>query len=77
MDLQYKITYKQGPTNLVVDALSRCHPTNIVAPIIVCSPAWIDRVKEGYVDEDNATLKGSRCPRGEVNWAFLKIKCKN
>jgi hypothetical protein len=23
------------------------------------------------------TLKGSRCPRGGVNWAFLKINCKN
>jgi hypothetical protein len=22
-------------------------------------------------------LKGSRCPRGGVNWAFLKINCKN
>jgi hypothetical protein len=22
-------------------------------------------------------LKGSRCPRGGVNWVFLKIKCKN
>jgi hypothetical protein len=21
-------------------------------------------------------VKGSRCPRGGVNWAFLKIKCK-
>jgi hypothetical protein len=55
MDLQYKITYKQGPTNLSVDALSRCHPTDIVALITLCRPAWIDRVKEGYVDEDKAT----------------------
>jgi hypothetical protein len=22
-------------------------------------------------------VKGSRCPRGGVNWAFLKINCKN
>jgi CxxC motif-containing protein len=24
-----------------------------------------------------ASVKGSRCPRGGVNWAFLKIKYKN
>jgi transposase InsO family protein len=26
---------------------------------------------------DEWLLKGSRCPRGGVNWAFLKINCKN
>jgi len=55
MDLQYKITYKQGPTNLAVDVLSRCHPADTIVPITLCRPAWIDRVKEGYVDEDKAT----------------------
>jgi hypothetical protein len=48
MDLQYKITYKQGLTNQAVDALSRCHQPEIVAPISVCQPTWVDKVKEAY-----------------------------
>jgi hypothetical protein len=55
MDLQYKIIYKQGPTNLAADALSRCHPVDTVAPIVLCRPVWVDRVKEGYADDDKAT----------------------
>jgi hypothetical protein len=27
--------------------------------------------------ETKEGLKGSRCPRGGLNWAFLKINCKN
>jgi hypothetical protein len=55
MDLQYKIQYKQGPTNQAADALSRCHLENIVAPITSCQPIWVDRVKEGYEEDPKAT----------------------
>jgi hypothetical protein len=35
-------------------------------------------VMEEEVAEARASaMKGSRCPRGGVNWAFLKINCKN
>lgn len=55
MDLQYKVMYKQGPTNQAADALSRCHSHESVATISTCKPVWVDRVKEGYEEDDQAT----------------------
>jgi hypothetical protein len=54
MDLQFKIVCKQGPTNQVADALSRCHPEQAVLPITSCKPVWINSVKEGYADDPKA-----------------------
>jgi hypothetical protein len=37
---------------------------------------WICFLIQSVCDLPAEILKGSRCPRGGVNWAFLKIKCK-
>lgn len=54
MDLQYKIVYKQGPTNQAIDALSRCYPAEVVAPITLCQPVSVEKVKEGYASDVKA-----------------------
>lgn len=55
MDLQFKIVYKQGINNQVVDALSRCYPSHSVMAISMSNPDWLDRVKAGYVEDPLAT----------------------
>lgn len=54
MDLQYKIVYKQGPLNQVVDALSRCHVADTVTAVAISKPEWINKVKEGHGDDAKA-----------------------
>jgi hypothetical protein len=47
--LQYRIVYKRGSDNRVVDALSR-HPAPLMelAALSTCSPTWVQKIQEGY-----------------------------
>jgi hypothetical protein len=38
MDLQFQIVYKVGNSNLVADALSRCHHSNSILTVSSCQP---------------------------------------
>jgi hypothetical protein len=66
MDLQFRIVYKQGALNQAADALSRCHFPETVSAISLCSPDWVDRVKEGYVNDSNA-MKILANPSGDYS----------
>jgi hypothetical protein len=66
MDLQFRIVYKQGALNQAADALSRCHFPETISAISLCSPDWVDRVKEGYVNDSNA-MKILANPSGDYS----------
>jgi hypothetical protein len=53
MDLQFTIQYKQGNTNLAVDALSRC-PMATVCALSTCTPAWLENLVQGYDTDPQA-----------------------
>lgn len=50
MDLNFKIQYKKGPSNLAADALSRISANNTVHAISVSTSSWMDKIQEGYLD---------------------------
>jgi len=50
MDLDYHIQYKQGVNNAAADALSRCVSEAEVFAISECVPTWVQKLKDGYVD---------------------------
>lgn len=56
LGLRYKICYKQGITNSVADALSRCVPASDsqTYAIIVCQPVWLEEVIIGYKSDPHA-----------------------
>lgn len=54
MDLQYKIVYKQGNTNMAVDALSRCHEPQNVCAVSTVYFDWLDKIKQAYQDDPQA-----------------------
>lgn len=54
MDLKFKIVYKKGITNAAADALSRCPPISPILAISSCSPAWIEKLVQGYEDDSVA-----------------------
>lgn len=54
MDLQFKITYKQGMHNQAADALSRYPTDSSVMALASCRPVWLKRVKDSYVDSAKA-----------------------
>lgn len=54
MDLQFRIVYKQGATNLAADALSRCQPQRPVSAISTVYFDWLDRITNGYQDDPRA-----------------------
>jgi hypothetical protein len=71
-DYDVNISYHLGKSNTVADALSRKADCNLA--FLMTSQNDILKDMEKLCLE---VLKGSRCPRGGVNWAFLKINCKN
>ena len=54
MDLQYKIVYKKGATNIAADSLSRCPTSSTILAVSSCTPVWQDVLKQGY-EEDQDT----------------------
>jgi hypothetical protein len=54
MDLNFRIHYKKGITNAAADALSRCPTSNTVLAISTTTPTWLERLQEGYYEDDNA-----------------------
>lgn len=56
MDLQFKIQYKQEINNQAADSLSRCPTQEPVMAVSMSSPDWLDRVKQGYL-EDHVAIK--------------------
>lgn len=54
MDLRYKIQYKKGVTNAAADALSRVMEEPAVLAISLSTPAWLNRLQQGY-EEDAET----------------------
>jgi hypothetical protein len=59
LGLQYKIMYKKGVDNRVVDALSRyIHPgTEELHIVLACKPVWLEAVASGYLIDTEATEK--------------------
>lgn len=66
MDLQYKITYKQGATNQAADALSRCSHVSSISPISALYAEWMDRIKVGYQDDFQAVKLLTELKEGAV-----------
>ena len=58
MDLDYHIQYKKGVNNAAAHALSRCVSEAEVVAISECVPTWVQKLKDGYVDnlEDKKLL---------------------
>lgn len=58
MDFKYQIQYKKGINNAAADALSSCVGDEEVNAISECVPAWVQRLKEGYQEnqEDQQLL---------------------
>jgi hypothetical protein len=54
MDLQYQIHYKKGITNAAADALSRTPDCLNVFSISVSTPTWLERLQQGYEDDEEA-----------------------
>ena len=54
MDLRYKIQYKKGITNAATDALSRVMEESIILAISLSTLAWLNRLQQGYEDDDEA-----------------------
>jgi len=51
MDLNFKIQYKQGPSNAAADALSRCLDHSTIQAVSISTPSWMDTLQEGYLDD--------------------------
>ena len=54
MDLQYIIQYKRGDTNAAVDPLSKFEHHQEVQAISECIPTWVQKLVEGYEDDEQA-----------------------
>ncbi|XP_066324466.1 uncharacterized protein [Miscanthus floridulus] len=51
MDLQFRIQYKKGSNNQAADSLSRCCSHKSVMAVAMSNPEWLNRVKEGYLED--------------------------
>jgi hypothetical protein len=51
MDLDYVIQYKKGIHNMAADSLSRYDPGSDISAISECVPSWVQKLKEGYLDQ--------------------------
>lgn len=56
LGLRYRIIYKQGKENAVVDALSRKTHASVetIAALIACQPVWLEDIIVGYDQDDTA-----------------------
>lgn len=52
MDLNFRIQYKKGINNAAADALSRCPNAPSINAISTPAASWLDRLQEGYDDDD-------------------------
>lgn len=50
MDLNYQIQYKKGVNNAAADTLSRYEEQGQLMSMSECTPAWIQKLQEGYMD---------------------------
>lgn len=55
MDLSITITYKQGITNAVADALSRCPNPDTLCAISETTAIWLDKLTAGYPEDPQAS----------------------
>jgi hypothetical protein len=72
MDLNFKIQYKKGISNTAADALSR-QPHSEVNAISVCQPVWMEKVLQGYYDDEEAKQLLSElniCPANEKGYSL-------
>lgn len=53
MDLKFRIQYKQGVLNQAADALSR-QPIEEVLAVSECIPSWMQKLQEGYSEDEQA-----------------------
>jgi hypothetical protein len=74
MDLQYKIVYKQGHTNLAADAQSRCQQEYSVCAVSTLCPEWLDKVKLGYQDDPKVMKLLAELSLGEVTNSGFSLK---
>lgn len=82
LGLQYKLVYKKGTENRVVDALSRksSHDSECSA-VTACSPKWIQEVLNGYHQDPHASsiltkllLDEQAVPNFSIHQGLLKYK---
>ena len=82
LGLQYKLVYKKGTENRVVDALSRksSHDPECSA-VTACSPKWIQEVLNGYHQDPHASsiltkllLDEQAGPNFSIHQGLLKYK---
>jgi len=52
IDLRYRIQYKKGVTNAAADALSRVMKEPHILAVSLSTPAWLNRLQQGYEDDD-------------------------
>ena len=84
LGMQYKIVYKQGSDNRVVDALSRrVHDTPAILAILACSPQWCQDIIDGYLRDEEAkrllaklVVNGSSVPHFSLQDGIIKFKNK-
>jgi hypothetical protein len=54
LGMQYQVKYKQGTSNIVADALSRCPQSEELAAISVSKPRWLEIILESYITDSQA-----------------------
>jgi hypothetical protein len=84
LGLQYKVVYKKGAENRVVDALSRrSHPQSSLQLISSVTPDWLLLVQESYIADPHAkallaklSLHGDSVPNYTLKDGLLRYKSK-
>lgn len=74
MDLQFKIVYKQGISNVAVDSLSRCHEVPKICAVSSVYIEWLDKIKLGYQDDPQALKLLSEYPTEEPQFKHFIVE---